>query len=249
MTKIVGYVALLYGREFLHSAIRSVIDSVDEMYIIYDATEHGSHGTQTQYPCPDKRHELIEIAWDACKGKMHWQQDAFVHEGHQRMSIHRYAPDADAILVVDSDEIYEDGLADEAIEFALTKTQARTVRIPFQHQWRSFHRGFLHDPAYPHRVIVPKRQEADDTMHTDKRVWHFGYSIRPELVQWKWLIHGHRSELRPHWFRDVFMTNRQYDCHPCGNDSWNAEDIDQVKLPSVLKDHPYKDLSVIGEVL
>lgn len=246
--KIIAYTALLYGKEFFHSAIRSVIDSVQELHIIYDATEHGSHGAQTPVPCPDKRHELIEIAWDAARGKMHWNQGYFANEGEQRMSIHRYAPNSDVILVVDSDEIYADGLASEAIEFALTGTQARTIRLPFQHQWRSFHRGFLHDPSYPHRVIMPKRSISDDTMHTYKRVWHFGYAIRHELMEWKWLIHGHRAELRSNWFREVFMTNRQYDCHPCGNDSWSAEDVDQSKLPSVLKDHPYKDLPVIGEV-
>ena len=79
------------------------------------------------------------------------------------------------------------------------------------------------------------------------RVHHFGYAIRSELMAYKWQIHGHKGELRHDvdWFNDVFMANRQYDCHPVGSDAWNCEAMDMSDLPEVLNDHPFKYMSVI----
>lgn len=248
--KTVAFCCLLYGRDYLRAALSSVVDAVDEVHVVYDSTGHGSHGATTDIPCPDQRWELMTEAARACGAKLRWHDGGpFQHEGFHRESIHHYAWDADVILVVDSDEVYQDGLAFESIYYAWNNTNARTVRLPFTHLWRSFKRGFAHDPAYPHRVIVPSRSEIDTTMPTQKRVFHYGYAIRPELVEWKWRIHGHRAELREDWFRKVFMTNRQYDCHPCGSQYWDCEDIDQEALPSVLKDHLYHNLPVIGEVI
>ena len=61
------------------------------------------------------------------------------------------------------------------------------------------------------------------------------------------LQHGHFNEFRHdvNWFQDVFMANRQYDCHPVGSDAWDCEDIDLSHLPSVLENHPYRNLELI----
>ena len=244
MTNVVAYTALLYGKDYLASAIRSVIDAVDEYHILY--TPIGSHGHRSDIPCPESRDELYEIARQAAGNKFRWHEATWAHEGQQRDSIHQYAPNADVILVVDADEIYEDGLAQEAIDFALN-SDAQRIRLPFLHLWRSFYRGFAHDPAYPERVISPKKSGATVTMQTDKRVWHAGYAQRPEIVAYKLGTHGHRAEFRRDvdWLNDVFLTNRQDDCHPCGSEYWNCEDIDQSKLPTPLLNHPYRYLGVI----
>lgn len=249
MTKIVSYTALLYGLSYLEYAIRSVIDAVDEHHIIYSPI--GAHGHRTHIPCPETRDELYAAAERGAGAKLHWHDAGeFPYEGAQRDSIHRYAPDADVILVVDADECYEDGLALEAIKFAQI-ANAQRIRLPFWHLWRSFKRGFMHDPAFPERVIVPNATGGTITMPTTKHVWHAGYAQRPEIVAYKLLTHGHRLEFRRdvNWFDDVFMTNRQYDCHVVGSEWWNCEDMDLSRLPSVLKAHPYAGMEVIGAVI
>jgi hypothetical protein len=245
--KTVAYVALHYGRDYLDAAIRSVIDHVDELHVIYTAV--GSHGHRTEVPCPETRDELYEIAYTAARHKLMWHEGVWPYEGAQREAILDYAPDADIILVLDADEVWADGLAERAIAFAQT-ANTRRIRVPMLHLWRSFRRGFAHDPAYPHRVIVPHAPEGDTTLPTyddSQRIWHFGYAQRSEIVRYKLLTHGHRGEFRRDvdWFNDVFMTNRQHDCHPVGSDAWNCELIDQRALPLPLFDHPYRWLEMI----
>lgn len=240
--KIIGFTCLHYGTDYLGWAIRSVIDHVDEHHVIYSPV--GSHGHSTDRKCPDTRDELYAIAKRAAGSKLVWTEGRFPHEGAHRSHIHTVAPNADYILVVDSDEVYADGLAQEAIEFA-QHVEVHAVRLPFIHLWRSFKRGFAHDPAYPHRVINPRIAEGEVTMSTEKRVWHFGYAQRADVVAYKIETHGHRNEWKAHWLTDVFLANRQYDCHPVGSDAWNCDDIDLSGLPSVLQNHPYRNLDII----
>lgn len=251
-TKVISYTALLYGADFLEYAIRSVIDVVDEHWIIYSPT--GSHGHRTDQPCPDTRDELYACAQRGAGSKLRWvDAGPFEHEGKQREHIYTLAPTADVILWVDSDEVYADGLAAGLVwtatrPMSLRVREAKRFRVPFVHLWRSFSRGFAHDPAYPHRVICPKALGDDEeTVQTDLRIWHFGYSQRSEIVKFKMETHGHKNEFRKDcdWFSDVFIANRQTDCHPVGSDAWNCEDIDQSKLPSVLANHPYRNMKVI----
>lgn len=245
MTNIIGYMALLYGKSYMDAAIRSIIDSVDEMWFLYALKP--SHGGATNAVCPDKRDDLKAIAYNAAGSKTRWVDGLWTYEGQQRDSINQYAPNADVIVVADSDEVYSDGMAKEAIEYGL-RIGCKRLRLPFTHLWRSFHRGFAHDPAYPERVIFPKQSGETVTLPTDKRIWHFGYASPVDIVTFKWSgIHGHQNELRRDvdWLRDVYIANRQTDCHPVGSDSWNCEDIDQSSLPSVLANHPFRYMDII----
>jgi hypothetical protein len=244
--KIVGMTALLYGTTYLEAAIRSIIDSVDEHYILY--CPHPSHGYNNGIlpPASESESNLHEIAWQAAGTKLRWIRGDWQRENEQRNAIFQYAPDADAIVIVDSDEVYTDGLAQDAIEYGLN-SDVNQLRLPFVHMWRSFKRGFIHDPAYPTRVMFPKQQGVTLTMFTTKRIWHYGYAQPSEIVKFKMANHGHLAEFKRNvnWFEDVFMANRQYDCHPVGSDAWNVEDIDLTNLPSVLRNHPLKDLELI----
>jgi hypothetical protein len=243
--KIIGYVALHYGAAFLGYAIRSIIDSVDELWVLY--TPAGSHGHSTNVPCPETKEELQQIAWDAAREKLHWVDGYWAWEGQQRDAIHKLCPDADLVLVLDSDEIWADGLAELAIEAALG-FGCRTLRLPFIHYWRSFHRGFKHDPAYPVRVINPHVPSGEATLSAAKYINHFGYAQPTEIVRYKLQIHGHKNEFRRDvdWFNDVWLANRQVDCHPVGSQYWNAEPIDVWKyLPDFMRSHPFAELDII----
>ena len=242
--KVVAYTPLHYGLDYGASAIRSVIDCVDEYHVLY--TPIGSHGSRTDVSCPESREALYEMAHDAATWKLRWHENIWAYEGAQRDSILTYAPDADVILALDADEIWADGLAEEAIRGALRLGVAR-LRLPMIHFWRSFYRAILHDPAYPERVIVPSGTGIE-TLGTDKRIAHMGYAQRSEIVSYKLLTHGHRAQFRRDvdWFRDVFMANRQTDTHPVGSEYWTPEAVNPLDyLPAWMQAHPYYGLEVI----
>lgn len=240
--KIIAYTALRYGADYLGSAIRSVIDSIDEYHVLY-ALEP-SHGHWTDAPCPETRDELHAIAEIAAGNKLRWHEDRWHHEGLQRDSIYQYAPDADVILVLDADEIWP-----EHINFwAVGQFSERNIRFPMVHFWRSFHKAFLHDPAYPVRIILPKNAGGDWTATNNPPIAHFGYAQRPAIVEYKWKIHGHLNEYRRdcNWFQDVYLSNRQTDCHPVGSEYWNAEDVNPADyLPAFMLNHPFANMEVI----
>lgn len=245
MTKIVAYCPLLYGSPYLAWSIRSVIDYVDAFYVLYSPV--GAHGHRTSEPCPDTHDRLFELALSAAGSKLKWVDGEWSYEGAQRDTIFGLVPDADVILPVDYDEVWQMGLVEEAIAAGLSG-KARNWRVPFRHYWRSFYRAFLHDPAYPVRIIAPKVNSGDATLDTDKAVNHLGYAIPVSLMRWKWLVHGHKNELRRDcdWFTDVYEANRQYDAHPVGMDSWVAETVNPLDyMPSWMSEHPYAGLDII----
>lgn len=245
MSRVIGMMALLYGKPFIAAAIQSIIDNVDEMHILY-ALQPSHNGGTTALSNPDTEDELHAIAQTVAGSKLRWTHGRWRYEFEQRNAIYAIAPGADIILVIDSDEIYGDGLAAEAIDYAKHST-ANQIRLPFYHLWRTFKRGFLHDPAYPTRVINTQKTGETVTMPTQKHVWHAGYALPVEYVRYKTSgIHGHQSQFRRDvdWLNDVYIANRQTDCHIVGSEYWDAEDVPQSELPAPLKHHEYygKDL-------
>lgn len=260
MTKVIGYTALHYGRDYLAYAIQSIIDHIEEYHVIYSAT--GSHGHKANVPCPESRDELYAIASTVAGNKLRWHDGEWAHEGLQRDSIHQYAPDADVIIVLDSDEIWGEGLPTEAIKYALDGG-VRHWRYRMVHYWRSFYRGMPLDPAYPIRVIVPKYVDGDRTFtggrvasnwsayeRPDLSYWinHLGYAQRPEIVEYKQLTHGHRNEWRHDidWFKDRYLANAQKDCHPVSVDYWNPGFVNPgLFMPGWMVNHPYAQMDLI----
>lgn len=247
--KIVASVCLHYGKCFLNHAIRSIIDDVDEVIVLYSAT--GSHGHQTAIPCPETREELYEIAYQAAGEKLRWYDGNWQYEGQQRDSIFSIVPDADVIVVIDSDEVYPPGLLKAAIE-GTKDSGVRDIRLPFSHFWRSMKQAILHDPAYPVRLIYPQNNTGAMTFTPDqslpilaRSVLHYGYSQRSEIVRYKLETHGHKNEIRKDcdWFNDIFMNpTRTTDLHPVGSTAWNWEAVD---VPEFMQDHPYAKMSLI----
>lgn len=251
--KTIGYTALRYGKDYLGYAIRSIIDNINEYHVLY--ATRPSHGHPSDVVCPDSEDELHEIAWQAAGSKLKWHRGEWVYEGQQRDSILQYAPDADVIISVDSDEIYQPKLIENIMRYGheIQRLEPfRYLRVPFIHYWRSFHKCILHDPAYPARVtfprIDPKHGEFSWSAERFGVVNHMGYATTPEIVAYKWQIHGHKNELRRdvNWFQDVFMANRQTDCHPVGSEYWNAEPVNPLDtMPYWMEQHPFFEMDVI----
>jgi len=243
--KTIAYTALHYGKDYLGYAIRSIIDHVDEYHVLY--TSKGSHGHRTNLVCPDSREELKAIARAAAGDKLTWHEGVWTQEGQHRDAIHELVPDADVVLVLDADEIWEKGLAEHVV-LGSPFGKSRTYRIPIIHYWRSFRRCVLHDPAYPIRVILPKIENGEATIDTYQRINHMGYAIRPAMMYYKWQLHGHKNEMRDFdtWFDEVYLKNRQVDCHPIGSEWWNPEQVEPLDyMPEWMQEHPYWGKDVI----
>lgn len=243
--KVIAYTVLHYGRDYLAYAIRSVIDHIDEYWVLY--TPVGSHGSRTNIPCPETRDELYAIAQKAAGDKLHWVDGDWVYEGQQREAIHQLAPDADAILVIDADEIYTPETV-ESFLLAARYEQARIFRVPMIHYWRSLHRCILHDPASPVRLVLPKVRSGEEKLQCPP-INHLGYAQRIEIVRYKLLTHGHRNEFRRdlNWFADVFLDeSRVNDLHPVGSAFWNWEAVNPLDyLPGFMQEHPYFKQDII----
>lgn len=250
MPKVVAYVALHYGSDYLGWAIRSVIDYVDELWVLYAA--EGSHGHRTSMSCPDDGYQLKRIARAAAGFKLRWYESSWLYEGAQRDSIFQLASTADVIIALDADEIWPAALVEQAIDAALTPDVHgllyRQYHVPIIHYWRSFNRAVLHDPAYPVRVTNPRIPNGATTIGSDLRINHMGYAQRSEITRYKLETHGHKGEFRRDcdWFTDVFMANRQTDYHPVGSEYWNIERVNPLDyMPPFMVEHPYYGMELI----
>ena len=244
---IIGFTACHYGADYLSYAIRSVAPAVDAWYVAYSPV--GSHGYRASRPCPETEAELHDIAASACAASgtpLTWYAGSWAYEGKQRDSIFNQAPDADLILVVDADEIWQPMAVQSAISQGYAM-KARNGRTRFMHFWRSF--GWVcRDAAQPVRVINPRM--ANDDVYLDlPPVYHFGYARKPEAIAYKIETHGHRGEWRPEWYEETFLPWRpghlSVDLHPTNHDFWHAQPYDRATLPDLLHEHPYYEMEVI----
>lgn len=240
--KTIAYVALLYGKDFLSEAIRSVLGAVDEVWVLYSPV--GSHGHHTGAVCPDHMNDLYEIARKASGDKFRWFASTWSHEGAQRDAIYTLVPDADIILTLDADEVWVDGAAQAAID-TLIESGARHLLMPLYHYWRSFTRCNVSDGASPSRIVNVHGEGV--LQYGPKVIHHFGYAQRSEIVEYKQAVHGHKADWRADWFATRWQTNAQVDVHPTNTDFWTPVVVDPytLGLPAWMQDHPFAALQVI----
>ena len=239
--KTIAYTALAYGSPYLPWAIRSVIDHVNEYYVLYSADGSHSHKSTLPLPVSESRSNLLRLAKLVAGDKLRWIDGDWTQEGEQRDSIHTIVPDADVILVLDYDEVWQD------VPLIIEQATGHENRVSMVHFWRSFHRAVLHDPAYPIRVIRPKTEAIGTTVHPAP-IAHMGYAIPSELMTYKRGIHGHKAQFRTDidWWADRWMVNAQHDCHPVGSEYWNPEAVNPLDyMPDFMQAHPYFDKDVI----
>lgn len=248
--KIIGFMALHYGALHLPYAIRSIIDSVDELWVAYSPV--GSHGARIETPCPDSRDTLFALAAQAAGDKLRWREGLWDYEGQQRDMIYQWCPDADLIFVIDSDEIWPKNLAGMLVGQVLA-SRTRVHRLPMIHFYRDLHHAILNDPAYPVRAICTwgkRRNEPEVTLSSLPPICHLGYAIPPALMRYKLAIHGHRGEMRwsPDDYTDRIYLNpfRWKDVHPTNVNYWDMSEIHpEIYMPEWMQAHPYWNGSAI----
>lgn len=239
--KTLAYYALHYGTEYLEYSLESIYPYVDHIVILYTPTP--SYGYQTDLINPDSEASL-KACCERFKDKIEWKQVWASTEGQHRKIIENYAERAeyDIVLAVDADEVWDGHSLAQAIEQVKNSPQ-KFYRVPFIHLWKDFNHVCT-DPAQPMRFIKMNGSEAagDGYIQCDKPVYHFGYAISDELMQYKWGIHGHKAELRSGWMDTVWKTGGHLEepsVHPAnGQTFWIAEKYDKEQLPKLIRKHP-----------
>lgn len=246
--KVLAFIGLHYGSDFIGFAVKSVYDQVDHVVVLY--SPQPSHGHTTDARNPDTVEKLKEalFAFGDPEGKIQWHEGVWGREGEHRDAIYPIAKDlgVDMILTVDADEVWHGPSLEQSLRYAYGN-QARISRLHFEHFWRSF-KWVCRDGMTPERIVKMSNHSEPFgyVPQFEHPVWHFGYARKPEDVQYKIGIHGHSAEWKPNWFQAKFMPwPAPKDVHPTCNDIWTPEPFDPSVFPEFMHSHPYWDMEPI----
>ena len=236
--KVLGYIMLHYGLEYLEYVIKAIDPFCDKIMIFY--TEKPSHQLVYGAKCPESKEQLRELALSS-SGKVEWREVNLIGERRHRQQVFRFKAGYDLILNVDSDEVWDQDHLDQAITDA-SNTDSRFIGIDgFVHFYRSFN-WEVKDYFRPIRFHNLKSIK-NDVKEIKGRIYHFGYVQNIDIFNYKMSIHGHRKEIPQNWIVDKYinfdpLTTEKI--HPCSETIWmKAEPFDKTTLPEMLKKHPY----------
>jgi hypothetical protein len=252
--KVHSLTILHYGADYLSYALRSVYHNVDQLHIFYTPTP--SHGHSTNTPPIETKEQLLQAAYAYNPDeKVRWYDMLGVtQEGPQRDLALRtvQAAGAELVVVVDYDEIWGNGVLEEVLYQIYNDGTARNNLVNMVHLWRSFN-WCCRDEGWPVRII-DLRQNNDNVLYIPKEfdIYHFGYAVTNQIINYKWQIHGHKNEMRPGWLEDVWAIWPPIDnCHPTngrndeGKAFWSPEPFDKTQFPEFMREHPFWDLEMI----
>ena len=235
-----AYCILHTGKPYLRAAVEAILPQVDKVYIFY--AQNPSQGHSSNIPCPDTRDDLL----NEVKGlDVEWVDGSWQYEGEHNDEILKYVQNDDWIVRFDSDEIYPDGSVEYFIKNA-EESNCNQYRMPFLHFWRSFD-WVCKDGQWPIR-LTRKRGDGLGWLPDKYRVFHMGYAIPTNYIEYKMQVSGHRNEWRPIWFSQKWLPNAKQDIHPVSYlpvPLWNAEPFLKETMPEVLKRHEYYNKVVI----
>ena len=237
---------LLYGKNYLDASLRSVINHVEKMVILY--TDKPSYGFGTSIPNPDSEAELKAIAERVCGDKLIWHKANSGNEGAHRGEIYQYTEGFDICIAIDSDEIFcEEDLAKAIIE--VSKGDKRYYGIGgYINLWRSFSYAAF-DGYTPIRLTNLHNESGEGVVSC--KIWHFSTAQPISTMKYKISVHGHSDEIRKDWFEKTFLAwrpnneNLNKDLHIVAHGLWNACFYDKQQMPEYLKTHPFFNLEII----
>ncbi len=230
--RVIGYIPLFYGKEYLHACIKSMENHVEKILIVY--TDKPSQGHATSLICPETEEELKVIALNASP-KVEWHKGEFSHEAEHRNYILKYSEGYDLIFTLDADEIVEEKDIQQALKLAYESDKRHIGISGFINFWRSFNHA-CYDGFIPYRIVNLRNQSGAGQV--DCRIYHFSTAQNIETIRFKWNVSGHKDELRKRWIDEVYLGSGLIDLHPVAFGLWNATPFDKETLPDILKQHP-----------
>lgn len=237
--KVISYMPIHYGREYLRESILSFIDLVDVLYIFY--TSEGSMGQRSRRECPESQTELKTIAKKAAGDKLQWVDVSgkIGNEHQHRNLIFQYTNGYDLVFTSDADEVWDTDHLRKAMNQA-AQSKGKNIGVEgYINLWRSF--DFEVKDAFRPIRFYNLRAKANVMDVVQCRVWHFGYCQRERIMRYKFDVHGHKEIASDYVDRKYFAwtpdSKIKY-LHPASNDVWvEAERYDKRQMPNLLKEH------------
>lgn len=241
--RILAYIPLHYGAEYLKEAIQSIAPFVDRIVVLYSKTP--SYGFGTALSCPENSTQLKKIAKDASH-KVEWRSIEVGTEGDHRNYIYKLTNGYDGVLTIDADEVFDPVDLPIAIDLAMKSDKRYIGFAGYINFWKSFNYA-CYDGFTPIRFTNLHNRAGEGVVPC--KVYHFSTAQKQEIMEYKLLVHGHKNEIRPNWFTDVYMAwtpdNNFGDLHLVAHGIWNATHFDRNTLPEILKNHPNFNKDVI----
>ena len=244
--RTIGYMPLLYGKDYLEVSLLSVINHVEKMVVLH--TNRPSYGFGTDMDNPDSVEELKAIAEKICGDKLIWHEANSGTEGDHRGEIYKYSDGYDLILAVDSDEVF----CEQDLEIALVEaynSESRYLGISgYINLWRSFNHACF-DGYTPIRITNLRNEIGESVVNC--KIWHFSTAQTAITTMYKLSIHGHKNEIKPEWFEQTFLLwnpnepEKQKDLHLVAIGIWNATLYDKNLMPEYLKEHKFFNHEII----
>ncbi len=237
--RVIGYMPLHYGKDYLRESLLSVIDHVEKFVVIYSETPSYGHGTNVV--CPEREIELFTIAMEVCGSKLEWRKEKFGNEGEHRGFIYNFTEGFDLVLAVDADEVFDQESLKAALQFAYEGDKRYYGIAGYINFWRSFSFA-CYDGYLPVRITNLHNPENSGQGTAICKIYHFSCAQSKSIMDYKYIIHGHKDELRPDWLQNTYYRwtpeDNFNDLHPVAIGLWNATYFDKNTMPDILKKHP-----------
>lgn len=244
--KVLGFMSLFYGKEYLRESLLSIRDHVDMMHIAH--TRNPSHGNHTSQPCPDSKDELKAIAFEVLGDKLIWESaDRYPNEAVHRDRRYVHSRGYDCILTIDADEIFNEKMLPATIDFICNNKEKFYGIKGYKNMWRSFNHCCV-DSFRPIRGENLHAQNNFQNHECELEIWHFSTAQNSEMIKYKNSIFGHASEIRPNWFEEIYLNWKEGNkwLHPVSLQIWEeAAPYDKTLMPEYLKQHKNYSLDVI----
>lgn len=250
--RILGFVPIHYGVEYLEASLTALSHVCDQVLVSY--TSQPSHGHQAKdmrgnvLPCPETRDEIFDISKTTLKNKLIWEEaKSFPYEAAHRNTVWPHTDNNTIVVACDADEVFDSLQLESNLRKVIDSNKVRRLGIDgYVNFWKSFNH-ICNDSFRPIRIYDTRFSDGQSEVKTT--IYHFGTCQSDRIMNYKYLCHGHKAEIRPNWLQEVYQKwtpdNQIKNLHPVAHNLWNAETYDKSKLPDILKSHPNYNKSVV----
>jgi hypothetical protein len=238
--KVLGFMPIHYGIEYLKESLLSIRDNVDGMVVSY--THKPSHGFKTILECPDKAEDIRKICEEVLGNKLIWDEAEFYGAEFQHRNVaKKYSQGFDLIISIDADEVFEPTEIEIALKYAYTHNERYYGIKGYLNFWRSFNWICL-DGFRPIRIENLNKHNSLQNLECPLTIYHFSTAQKREIMEYKYSCFGHANEIKKDYLENVFYKwtpeNNFADLHPVSINLWNAIKYDKNKLPNFMHSHP-----------
>lgn len=271
--KVLGFMPLHYGADYFTEACRSVLPAVDELFVCYTPRPSYGHAGEIKRPKRDKEVNLykqfIELRKypEAAGKRLKWEvtTKSKGESQHRNIgSIYAQKQSFDIMVSFDSDEIWDTDSLFDCVHQAYNSSQKYfyTEHSGWKHFYRSFGE-YCQDSFQPVRLVNFNNYVTSYGVVTGCKIYHMGYAIKEDVMDYKLSCHGHKGEIDISEFTQIwnnynknewdvyiesgdFIPDKSATLHPVSKQVWRKTKLqDKNELPDLLKNHKFFNLNKI----